>query len=284
MLQGRLNHQTTYNLIASHGLVDEMLYFAKLVGDFERVITHHIQAGQYLQALATVRQQPRVEIYYRFSPVLMEKVPYETVTAWIAEKALEPKQLIPSIMKYDSARITRIQDVRFSDLRLWATRGSGRGLMIGAACACPRNGAEPSGPVLAVLCPHPEERGPGDPQPLAIALRAADRRRPASAVPAGRGTVTAHIDSFRRSKKLTAWPPTPHPPTPPTHRFFRANSRARYPLQRRYFDLQYALRLCTQHGKAQACILIYSAMGLYEEAVELALKVRFPDGHRRRKE
>jgi vacuolar protein sorting-associated protein 18 len=38
--------------------------------------------------------------------------------------------------------------------------------------------------------------------------------------------------------------------------------------------LQYALRLCTQHGKAQACILIYGAMGLYEEAVELALTVR----------
>lgn len=46
------------------------------------------------------------------------------------------------------------------------------------------------------------------------------------------------------------------------------------PAQRRFFDLQYALRLCTQHGKAQACILIYGAMGLYEEAVELALTVR----------
>ena len=112
--QGRVNHQTTYTLIASHGLVEEMLYFAKLVGDYERVITHYIQAGQFVQALATMRQQSRVEVYYRFSPVLMEKIPYETVTAWIAEKALEPKQLIPSIMKYDSARITRIQDVSTS--------------------------------------------------------------------------------------------------------------------------------------------------------------------------
>ena len=53
-------------------------------------------------------------------------------------------------------------------------------------------------------------------------------------------------------------------------------------LQRRFYDLQYALRLCMQHNKAQACILIYSAMGLYEEAVELALKVRAcsPDGDR----
>jgi len=44
-------------------------------------------------------------------------------------------------------------------------------------------------------------------------------------------------------------------------------------VQRRFYDLQYALRLCTEHGKVQACIHIYSAMGLYEDAVELALKV-----------
>eukprot|EP01087_Luapelamoeba_hula_P008479 TRINITY_DN2114_c0_g1_i4.p1 TRINITY_DN2114_c0_g1~~TRINITY_DN2114_c0_g1_i4.p1 ORF type:complete len:616 (+),score=130.46 TRINITY_DN2114_c0_g1_i4:1191-3038(+) len=40
-----------------------------------------------------------------------------------------------------------------------------------------------------------------------------------------------------------------------------------------HFDLKYALRLCTKHNKKRACVLIYSAMGLYEEAVDLALKV-----------
>ena len=39
------------------------------------------------------------------------------------------------------------------------------------------------------------------------------------------------------------------------------------------FDLKYALRLCTQEHKKRACVHIYSAMGLYEEAVELALQV-----------
>jgi len=39
------------------------------------------------------------------------------------------------------------------------------------------------------------------------------------------------------------------------------------------FDLKYALRLCTKHNKDGACVLIYSKMGLYEEAVDLALKV-----------
>lgn len=39
-----------------------------------------------------------------------------------------------------------------------------------------------------------------------------------------------------------------------------------------YFDLKYALRLCTKENKIVPCVYIYSAMGLYEEAVELALK------------
>jgi hypothetical protein len=31
-----------------------------------------------------------------------------------------------------------------------------------------------------------------------------------------------------------------------------------------YYDLQYALRLCIEHKKQMACVVIYSKMGLYE--------------------
>lgn len=40
-----------------------------------------------------------------------------------------------------------------------------------------------------------------------------------------------------------------------------------------YYDKEYALRLCMKEGRHQACVHIYAAMGLYEEAVELALTV-----------
>jgi len=40
---------------------------------------------------------------------------------------------------------------------------------------------------------------------------------------------------------------------------------------RPYYDLDYALRLCKANGKTQACVLIYSKMGLYEDSVDLAL-------------
>lgn len=39
------------------------------------------------------------------------------------------------------------------------------------------------------------------------------------------------------------------------------------------FDLKYALRLATKFEKTKSCVLIYSSMGLYEEAVDLALKI-----------
>jgi hypothetical protein len=41
---------------------------------------------------------------------------------------------------------------------------------------------------------------------------------------------------------------------------------------RPYYDLDYALRLCKQAGRTQACVHIYSKMGLWENSVDLALQ------------
>ena len=40
------------------------------------------------------------------------------------------------------------------------------------------------------------------------------------------------------------------------------------------YDVKYALRLCAEFGHKRACVHIYSLMGLYEEAVDMALQVR----------
>ncbi|KAK9468292.1 Pep3/Vps18/deep orange family-domain-containing protein [Lipomyces arxii] len=40
----------------------------------------------------------------------------------------------------------------------------------------------------------------------------------------------------------------------------------------RCYDTDFALRLCIKHRRVQSCIFIYSSMGLYEEAVDLALE------------
>lgn len=42
--------------------------------------------------------------------------------------------------------------------------------------------------------------------------------------------------------------------------------------ERPYYDLDYALRMCKAHGRTQACVHIYSKMGMYESSVDLALQ------------
>lgn len=49
--------------------------------------------------------QPDIELYYKFSPVLMQHLPRETVDAWIrVGKQLDPKKLIPALVQYDHLR------------------------------------------------------------------------------------------------------------------------------------------------------------------------------------
>ena len=50
-----LNETTTFHLISSHGRVPELLYYAGLVKDYERVLTHYMQLGKWETALATLR-------------------------------------------------------------------------------------------------------------------------------------------------------------------------------------------------------------------------------------
>ena len=54
--KAHLDPTTAYNLLSSHGRMDELLYFAELLGDFERVITHYIQVCDYKRALETLQK------------------------------------------------------------------------------------------------------------------------------------------------------------------------------------------------------------------------------------
>lgn len=46
--------------------------------------------------------QMDVELFYRFSPILMQKVPKETVDALISKRDhLQPKRLIPALVQND---------------------------------------------------------------------------------------------------------------------------------------------------------------------------------------
>ena len=41
------------------------------------------------------------------------------------------------------------------------------------------------------------------------------------------------------------------------------------------YDVKYALRVCSECKHKRACVHVYSLMGLYEEAVDMALEVEY---------
>ncbi|SAM02532.1 hypothetical protein [Absidia glauca] len=56
-------------------------------------------------------------MFYTYSPILMEAVPRETVDIWIVHPKLNPRLLIPSLLRYDhntiSDKVTQHQAIRY---------------------------------------------------------------------------------------------------------------------------------------------------------------------------
>ncbi|XP_074661920.1 vacuolar protein sorting-associated protein 18 homolog [Tubulanus polymorphus] len=99
-----LNKTTVYDLIASHGDIDALVYFAFLIKDYERVLEHHIQHDHFEEALKVLLEhgKDRTDLYYKYSPLLMQNIPRDTVSSWIhMARRLDPKRLIPALVQYD---------------------------------------------------------------------------------------------------------------------------------------------------------------------------------------
>lgn len=95
------NRSTIYDLLASHGNVDDMVYFSVIMQDYERVISHYCQHDDYSAALEVLSKHCDQKLFYKFSPVLMQHIPKKVVDAWIQMgKRLDPKKLIPALMNY----------------------------------------------------------------------------------------------------------------------------------------------------------------------------------------
>ncbi|KYQ94001.1 7-fold repeat in clathrin and VPS proteins repeat-containing protein [Tieghemostelium lacteum] len=211
-----------FNIISSHGAIEELLFYANLIEDYERVISYHIQHQQYDKALyiLTTLDKPRQqqqqhpqqrhlqsivpqtnpdELYYKFCPVLFHFIPYQTCDAWIQTKPnfLNPRKLIPSLMRYDHSKTPfgqPNQAIRYLQHCVQRLRNKDKAV---------------HNYLLSLYVKQDDDK------PILDFLGASEF----------------------------------------------------------YYDLKYALRLCMKEKKLKACVLIYSAMELYEEAVDLALEV-----------
>ena len=62
------------------------------------------ERGDATETERVVLQNNR-ELFYSFSPQLMQNVPAETVDAWISKRdLLDPRRLIPALVQYDASQ------------------------------------------------------------------------------------------------------------------------------------------------------------------------------------
>ncbi|KAI7899794.1 Pep3/Vps18/deep orange family-domain-containing protein [Cokeromyces recurvatus] len=198
---GHLHRPTTYHLITSHGRSEEFLYFASLIGDYEKVISYWITEKNWTKALAVLSKEADPEVFYKFSPVLMENEPYETVNVWMRQSNLNPRQLIPALLRYDHKKVidkvNQNQAIRYLSHVVTNLNNTDHAI-----------------------------------HNFLLTLYATQKT-----------TDETALLTFLKNEG-----------------------------QEMHYNLDYALRLCAQNGRTQSCVHIYSQMGLYEDAVNLALQ------------
>lgn len=64
-----------------------------------QLIRHHIYKNSFLDALDVLKSQNSYELYYQFTPILMQEVPKLTVKALIDQgKRLNPARILPALV------------------------------------------------------------------------------------------------------------------------------------------------------------------------------------------
>jgi len=163
------------------------------------VIQYHIQNGDYKKALDVTQEGGNAKMFYEFSPIFMYHIPYYTVNAWIKiHSNLDPRKLLPSIMRYNHAN--NIEDSQVNQAIRYLQ-------------FCVKKGGNEDVAIHDYL--------------LSLYVQQRDER----------DLIT-----------FISQPET-------------------------FFDVKNALRLCLKEGRMMSCVLLYSAMAQYEEAVDIALEI-----------
>ena len=126
-----LDKDTVFDLIASHGNVDILLFYAKQKGDYEVVLQHHLQLDQVEQAMEVLKEQARTrpDLVYRFAPELIQSSLADLIRLGRQFPNLEPRELIPAFVRYQQ-QSNQIDEktmliINYLGTRNGASRGGG---------------------------------------------------------------------------------------------------------------------------------------------------------------
>ncbi len=231
-----LDSRTTASMLTAHGRFDELLLYAEATGDYERVVAHHIAQGpNYAAALNVLQKAP----FDKAEPLVYR---YSAVLV-----DADPEGTIKMWMEKPELKPTKLIPalVRYSKHR----RHSGKPSAVGPDwavtylehCIDTHKVQEPAihNHLLALYAEQEKDRE------MEMEIQRKERGEEG-------GPSPYSLEGLESSPLL------------------KFLSR---PPNQRCFDVKYALRVFSQLGLQAACVKIYSSMGLFEEAVELALKV-----------
>mmetsp|Transcript_7263 Transcript_7263/g.6392 ORF Transcript_7263/g.6392 Transcript_7263/m.6392 type:complete len:182 (+) Transcript_7263:1776-2321(+) len=101
---GDIHQDTIFQVLQSHGKIEECIKFAEDVKNYETVIIHYINKQEYTKALDKILiigdEQTRNDIMLRYSSVLIKKIPIDTLNALRqnAFRKIDIPKLIPAFM------------------------------------------------------------------------------------------------------------------------------------------------------------------------------------------
>lgn len=92
-----------YDLMSSHGDKQNLIKLTFINEDYENVVAQYIYKKSYMEALQLLQSLKRPELFYQFTPVLMEEVPKQSINALIAQGArLSPSKLLPAFLSCET--------------------------------------------------------------------------------------------------------------------------------------------------------------------------------------
>ncbi|ETO26311.1 vacuolar protein sorting protein [Reticulomyxa filosa] len=98
--------EVIFDLIASHGRTQQLITFAEIQNEWTWVIRHYIGNGEMKEAIEQLSKlsdpSQHESLYYDFAPVLMHAYPKETIDMIIKINMLDPRKLIPALMRFES--------------------------------------------------------------------------------------------------------------------------------------------------------------------------------------
>nr|QHN70697.1 deep orange [Limenitis arthemis astyanax] len=108
-----------YDLMSSHGDRQNLIKLTVINEDFENVIAQNIYKKAYIEALNMLQSLKRPDLFYQFTPVLMEEIPKQTANVLIAQgQILSPSKLLPAFLTCENDELHVTEIIRYLEFML----------------------------------------------------------------------------------------------------------------------------------------------------------------------